>query len=74
MPAGATLWAPAGLPDEIKAKLQSAGIAAAKSEAFTSLLNDKLGFPAVAISGEALTQTLKEVNASLVKVYETTKP
>ncbi len=72
MPTGTTIWAPAGLPEELKDKLVKASIAAAQSEAFTALLNDKLGFPAAAISGDELTQTLTQVNESLVKVYETT--
>lgn len=74
MPTGASIWAPAGLPDDVKEKLAVASVAAAKSDTFTSLLNDTLGFPAVAISGDALTQTLDQVNAGLAKVFETTKP
>ena len=73
MPTGTTVWTPAGLPEDVKDKLEAASIAAAQSEAFTALLKDNLGFPAVAISGEELTRTLDEVNANLVKVYETTR-
>ncbi|MBT9384416.1 tripartite tricarboxylate transporter substrate binding protein [Pseudooceanicola sp. CBS1P-1] len=72
MPTGATVWAPKGIPAEILAKLTEASVTAAKSEAFTSLLNDKLGFPAVAVSGDQLRQELDQVNAGLKSVYETT--
>lgn len=73
MPTGASIWAPADLPEDIEAALTQATIAAAQSEAFTSLLNDKLGFPAVAISGDELTTALDAVDAGLTKVYETTQ-
>ena len=73
MPTGASIWAPADLPEDIEAALTQATIVAAQSEAFTSLLNNKLGFPAVAISGDELTAALDAVDAGLTKVYETTQ-
>lgn len=72
MPAGATIWAPAGLPDDILSQLVEASLTAAGSEAFTSLLNDKLGMPPAAVSGEDLTNALAEIDSGLAKVYETT--
>ncbi len=72
MPAGATIWAPAGLPEDILSQLVEASLTAAGSEAFTSLLNDKLGMPPAAVSGEELTDALAEIDSGLAKVYETT--
>ncbi|SDF67649.1 Tripartite-type tricarboxylate transporter, receptor component TctC [Salipiger thiooxidans] len=72
MPAGATIWAPAGLPEDILSQLVEASLTAAGSEAFTSLLNDKLGMPPAAVSGEELTNALAEIDSGLAKVYETT--
>lgn len=72
MPAGATIWAPAGLPEDILSQLVEASLTAAGSEAFTSLLNDKLGMPPAAVSGDDLTNALAEIDSGLAKVYETT--
>ncbi len=72
MPAGATIWAPAGLPEDVLSQLVEASLTAAGSEAFTSLLNDKLGMPPAAVSGEELTNALNEIDSGLAKVYETT--
>lgn len=72
MPAGATIWAPAGLPEDILSQLVEASLTAAGSEAFTSLLNDKLGMPPAAVSGDDLTNALNEIDSGLAKVYETT--
>lgn len=72
MPTGATIWAPAGLPDDIRAKITEAAVAAANSESFKDLLVNKLSFPPSDLSGAELDAALDTVNANLHSVYEST--
>ena len=60
MPAGASVWAPAGLPDDVRVKLTEAASAAATSEAFTDLMVNKLAFPTTDITGDALTPSSRK--------------
>ncbi|WP_160382486.1 tripartite tricarboxylate transporter substrate binding protein [Pseudooceanicola pacificus] len=73
MPAGASIWAPAGLPEDVRAALTEAAVTAAKSDAFVDLLVNKLSFPTAELTGDDLDAALSEVDANLRTVFESTK-
>ncbi|WP_027958274.1 MULTISPECIES: tripartite tricarboxylate transporter substrate binding protein [unclassified Halomonas] len=74
MPGGATIWAPAGLSEELRAKLTEAAITAAHSEAFNDLMMNTLGFPLADLTGSQLTAELMAINEDLAAIYEETAP
>jgi tripartite-type tricarboxylate transporter receptor subunit TctC len=72
MPTGATIWAPAGLPEDILKTLVDASVKAVESDAYTDLMTNKLGFPKASVTGETLVNEIAAVNKGLQTVYEKT--
>lgn len=72
MPAGATVWSPAGLTEEVYSKLTEAAVNVVHSEAFGDLLSNTLNFPVTDLTGEALKSELVSINEGLEAVHEET--
>ena len=72
MLAGASIWAPAGLPEDVRTRLTEAALAAVRFDAFVDLLEKKLSFPTADLTGADLAAALEQVNADLRTVFENT--